>query len=66
MNEIVFVNKKKDMTSFDVCNKIRKALKLKKVGHTGTLDPNATGLMILLFQLLYLLYSIHIVFYHLL
>ena len=50
MNEIVFVNKKKDMTSFDVCNKIRKALKLKKVGHTGTLDPNATGLMILLFD----------------
>lgn len=50
MNEIVFVNKKKNMTSFDVCNKIRKALKLKKVGHTGTLDPNATGLMILLFD----------------
>lgn len=48
MNDILFVNKPKGMTSFDVCNKIKRALKLKKVGHTGTLDPNATGLMIVL------------------
>jgi len=33
-------------TSFDVCARMRKVLNIKKVGHTGTLDPFATGLLI--------------------
>ena len=48
MNGILFIDKPKGMTSFDVCASIRKAFNIKKVGHTGTLDPNATGLMIIL------------------
>lgn len=50
---ILLVNKPKDWTSFDVVNKIRntlkKALGIKKikVGHSGTLDPMATGLLII-------------------
>jgi tRNA pseudouridine55 synthase len=36
------------MTSFDVVAIVRKALNIRKVGHTGTLDPNAEGLMIVL------------------
>ncbi|MHB8097829.1 MAG: tRNA pseudouridine(55) synthase TruB, partial [Erysipelotrichaceae bacterium] len=36
------------MTSFDVVAIVRKTLNIKKVGHTGTLDPNAEGLMIIL------------------
>ena len=43
---IVLINKPEDWTSFDVVNKIRRALKIKKVGHAGTLDPFATGLLI--------------------
>lgn len=43
---IVLINKPQDWTSFDVVNKIRHALKIKKVGHAGTLDPFATGLLI--------------------
>jgi len=45
----VLVDKPKDWTSHDVVAKIRNKLKIKKVGHTGTLDPIATGLLILLF-----------------
>lgn len=36
------------MTSFDVVAIVRKTLKIKKIGHTGTLDPNAEGLMVIL------------------
>ena len=36
------------MTSFDICRMVRKTIGEKGVGHTGTLDPNATGLMIIL------------------
>ena len=43
---VVFVNKEKDMTSFDVVNKISKLFGIKRVGHTGTLDPLATGVLI--------------------
>ncbi len=43
---IVLINKPQDWTSFDVVNKIRHTLKVKKVGHAGTLDPFATGLLI--------------------
>lgn len=42
------VNKPAGMTSHDVVFKIRKLYGTKKVGHTGTLDPDATGLLIVL------------------
>ena len=42
---IIVVNKAKDMTSHDCVNIIRRALKIKRVGHTGTLDPMATGIL---------------------
>ena len=50
MGNILFIDKPKGMTSFDVCYRLRKILKTKKIGHTGTLDPNATGVMIVLFD----------------
>ncbi|MCF7831127.1 tRNA pseudouridine(55) synthase TruB [Candidatus Gracilibacteria bacterium] len=40
------IDKEKDWTSFDVCARMRKILNIKKVGHTGTLDPFATGLLV--------------------
>lgn len=48
MNELLLINKPQNMTSFDVVAIVRKTLNIKKVGHTGTLDPNAEGLMIIL------------------
>ena len=45
---ILYIDKPKGLTSFDICFKLRKVLGTKKIGHTGTLDPNATGLMIVL------------------
>ena len=36
-----------DMTSIDLVNYVRRRLSTKKVGHTGTLDPNAMGVMVL-------------------
>lgn len=50
MAEILYVNKPSGISSFDVCFKLRKILHTKKIGHTGTLDPNATGVMIVLFD----------------
>lgn len=47
MNGIILINKEKGITSRDVVNLICKKLDTNKVGHTGTLDPIATGLMIL-------------------
>lgn len=44
---VLLVDKPVNWTSFDVVNKFRIALNLKKVGHAGTLDPLATGLLIL-------------------
>jgi len=44
---VFLVNKPYEWTSFDVVKKIRNALKIKKVGHAGTLDPLATGLLII-------------------
>ena len=44
---ILLINKPLRWTSFDVVNKLRYALKTKKVGHAGTLDPLATGLLII-------------------
>lgn len=46
MNGVLVVNKKKDYTSRDIVNIISKTLKTKKVGHTGTLDPLATGVLV--------------------
>lgn len=48
MNGIIVINKPKDYTSHDVVAKVKKILNVKKVGHTGTLDPNATGVLPLL------------------
>jgi len=45
MTGIICVNKEKDITSFGVCAKMRGILKEKKLGHTGTLDPMATGVL---------------------
>lgn len=42
----LLIDKPKDWTSRDICNKIQSILKNKKVGHCGTLDPFATGLLI--------------------
>ncbi|XP_074274966.1 uncharacterized protein LOC141599006 isoform X2 [Silene latifolia] len=43
---VVLVNKPKGWTSFTVCGKLRRLTNVKKVGHAGTLDPMATGLLI--------------------
>ena len=48
MNKILLIDKPTDITSFGVIAKVRKKLQIRKIGHTGTLDPNATGLLILL------------------
>lgn len=47
MNGILLVNKKENWTSRDVVNRVGKILGTKKVGHTGTLDPLATGVLVL-------------------
>ncbi|KAL0054757.1 hypothetical protein WJX82_001918 [Trebouxia sp. C0006] len=43
----LLVDKPKTWTSFDVCGKLKGMLKVKKIGHAGTLDPMATGLLII-------------------
>lgn len=47
LSGILIINKPSDWTSFDVVAKVRGILKAKKVGHTGTLDPMATGVLVL-------------------
>lgn len=47
MNGIIIINKPKDYTSRDIVNIVSKKLNTKKVGHTGTLDPLATGVLVL-------------------
>jgi tRNA pseudouridine55 synthase len=44
---VLLINKPFQWTSFDVVNKLRYRLKIKKIGHAGTLDPLATGLLII-------------------
>lgn len=44
-NGIINVRKEKGFTSFDVVAKLRGILGQKKIGHTGTLDPDATGVL---------------------
>ena len=45
--EILLINKPLSWTSFDVVKKVRNILRIKKIGHAGTLDPLAEGLLIL-------------------
>lgn len=45
MNGILCINKPQDFTSFDVIGKLRGILHMKRLGHTGTLDPMATGVL---------------------
>lgn len=44
--KVLLIDKPLEWTSFDVVRKIRNTIKIKKVGHAGTLDPLATGLLI--------------------
>lgn len=44
---VLLINKPLHWTSFDVVNKLRRKLKTKKIGHAGTLDPLASGLLII-------------------
>lgn len=48
MNGVLLIDKPQKFTSFDVIAVIRKLLGQKKIGHTGTLDPNATGVLVVL------------------
>ena len=53
MDGIVVVNKEKNYTSRDVVNIISRVYNTKKVGHTGTLDPLAEGVLIVCLNALY-------------
>ncbi|MBN2789510.1 MAG: tRNA pseudouridine(55) synthase TruB [Candidatus Delongbacteria bacterium] len=46
---IILIDKEDEWSSFDVVKKLRYFTKVKKVGHAGTLDPFATGLLVILF-----------------
>jgi tRNA pseudouridine55 synthase len=48
MQGILVVDKPAGMTSHDVVNRVRRLAKMRRVGHTGTLDPMATGVLVLL------------------
>ncbi|ACZ01207.1 tRNA pseudouridine(55) synthase TruB [Streptobacillus moniliformis] len=49
MNDFILIlNKPKDITSFSYIQKVRKEMNIKKIGHAGTLDPMAEGLMIVM------------------
>lgn len=47
IDKILFIDKPKGITSFGVIRELRKKLGIKKMGHAGTLDPLATGLLII-------------------
>lgn len=47
MNGILLINKPSNYTSRDIVNKLTKILHTKKIGHTGTLDPIATGVLVI-------------------
>jgi len=47
VSELLLIDKPKGITSFDVIRRLRRTLNIKKMGHAGTLDPLATGLMII-------------------
>ena len=44
---IILIDKPKGPTSFDVVERVSRILGVRKAGHSGTLDPNATGLMLI-------------------
>lgn len=46
MNGVLVLDKPRGMTSFSVVARVRKSLREKRVGHTGTLDPDATGVLV--------------------
>lgn len=46
IDQILFIDKPRGVTSFDVLRRLRKQLNTRKIGHAGTLDPLATGLMV--------------------
>jgi H/ACA ribonucleoprotein complex subunit 4 len=46
-SSVILIDKPRGPTSFDVVEHVSKILKVKKAGHTGTLDPNATGLLVI-------------------
>lgn len=48
MNGVLLIDKPQEFTSFDVVAVIRRLAGQKKIGHTGTLDPNATGVLVVL------------------
>ena len=48
MNGILIIDKPENFTSHDVVARLRRILKTKKIGHTGTLDPFATGVLVML------------------
>jgi tRNA pseudouridine55 synthase len=48
MDGILIIDKPAGITSHDVVSRVRRLLKMKRVGHTGTLDPFATGVMVIL------------------
>ena len=48
MNAVILVNKDKGKTSRDIVNNLTKVFNTKRIGHTGTLDPMATGVLPLL------------------
>ena len=45
-NGLLIINKPSGMSSFGVVARVRKLLNIKKVGHCGTLDPEATGVLV--------------------
>ena len=47
MTGLLLVDKPAGMTSHDVVDHLRRATGIRRIGHTGTLDPNATGLLVL-------------------
>jgi tRNA pseudouridine55 synthase len=48
MDGILIIDKPTGITSHDVVSRVRRILKIKRIGHTGTLDPFATGVMVIL------------------
>ena len=47
MEGVLIIHKEKHMTSHDVVGKLRRLLKTKRIGHAGTLDPLATGVLVI-------------------
>ncbi|MBQ6560315.1 MAG: tRNA pseudouridine(55) synthase TruB [Erysipelotrichaceae bacterium] len=50
MGNVLYIDKPSGMTSFDLCYKLRPVLHTRRIGHTGTLDPLATGVMVILYE----------------